>query len=91
MIERVGLGDVFGTGADDGGDFDFPVELGRTARLSTLSFGRLARIVAFRKIGSGGMGCRFPWRGRHSWGDGDEFGDAGDRRAKARRVDGGEL
>ena len=28
VIERVGLGDVFGAGADDGGDFDFPVELG---------------------------------------------------------------
>src|SRR6266699_1724155 len=27
VIERVGLGDVFGAGADDRGDFNFPVEL----------------------------------------------------------------
>ena len=33
MIERVGLADIFGAGADDGGDLDFPVELGRAARL----------------------------------------------------------
>jgi len=24
VVERVGLGDIFGAGADDGGDFDFP-------------------------------------------------------------------
>ena len=33
MVERVGFGDILGAGADDGGDLDFPVELGRAARL----------------------------------------------------------
>src|SRR5713226_505244 len=33
VVERVGLGDVFGAAADDDGDFAFPIELGRAARL----------------------------------------------------------
>ena len=33
VVQCIRLGDVFGATADDGGDFDFPVELGRAARL----------------------------------------------------------
>jgi len=61
MIERVGLGDVFGAGADDGGDLDFPVELVEPRGFSTLSLGRSApcwpsgrrsvRGIGFRLLG----------------------------------------
>src|SRR5450631_979439 len=102
VIERVGLADIFGAGADDGGDLDFPVELGRAARL-------LHGIVG---AGERGIGLEEEdrLRGNRIAGllgvvgvvqtDGDELRDAGDggaepRRAryggKRRRVEGGEL
>ncbi len=57
VIERIGLGDVFGAGADDGGDLDFQSSLIESRGFSTLSFGPLSEVLAFRKkIGSGGMG-----------------------------------
>jgi hypothetical protein len=39
MIERVGLADIFGAAADDGGDFDLPVEFLGFARLLDLVVG----------------------------------------------------
>ena len=58
MVERVGFGDIFGAGADDGGDLDFPVELGRAARLLDRIVGAAqSAVLAFRKkIGSDGIG-----------------------------------
>jgi hypothetical protein len=67
VIERVGLGDVLCAGADDGGDLDLPVELGRAARLSIASFGTAQRGVGLeKKIGSVGSASRSPWRDRRS-------------------------
>ena len=94
MVERVGLGDVLGAGADDGGDFDFPVELGRAARL-------LDGVVG---AGEGGVGFQEEDRlGRNRISgllgmvdivqpDGDELRDAGDGGAQPRlAADGGKL
>src|SRR5216683_1108697 len=102
MVERVGLGDIFGAGADDRGDFDFPVELGRAARL-------LDRIVRTRQRRVGLQKENRLGRDRVSsllgmidivQADRDEFGDPGHGRSQARlasdgrervRVEGGEL
>jgi hypothetical protein len=94
VIERVSFGDVFGAGADDRGDFDFPVELLGFARL-------LDRVV---RTGERGVGLQEEDRlGRNRIAgflgvidiveaDRDEFRDAGDRGAEARRsADGGKL
>src|ERR1700676_1747385 len=102
VVEGVGLGDVFGAGADDGGDFDFPVEFLGFARL----FDRVVRAA------EGGVGLQEENRlGRNRiagllgvidvvQADGDEFGDPGHGRAEPRGaadgrklggVEGGEL
>ena len=57
MVERIRFRNIFGAGADDGGDLDFPVELGRTARLLDRVVGPDSEVLALRKkIGSGGIG-----------------------------------
>jgi hypothetical protein len=94
MVERVGLGDVFGAGADDGGDFDFPVELGRAARL----FDRVVRAAQLRvglqeedRLGRDRI-AGFLGMVDIVQADRDEFRDAGDGAPNARlAVDGGKL
>src|SRR5882757_7286715 len=92
VIERVSLGNVFGAGTDNGGDFDFPVEFLGFARF----FDRIVRTA------QGGVGLQEKDRlGRNRvsgllgvidivQADGDEFRNAGHRRAESRlAVDGG--
>ncbi|MGY3121534.1 hypothetical protein ACVWXQ_005471 [Bradyrhizobium sp. S3.14.4] len=93
VVQRIGFRDILGAGADDGGDLDFPVELGRAARL----FDRIVR------AGQRGVGLHEDDRLGRDRGagflgvvavveaDGDEFRDAGDGRAEARLAgDGGQ-
>ncbi len=57
MLQRIGFGHIFGLGADDDGEFDFPVELGRAAGFSTSSLGPHRLLSAFMKtMGSDGIG-----------------------------------
>ena len=86
MIERVCLRDVFGRGADDGCDFDFPIELGRAAWL------------LHRVIGAAQRGVCLEEEDRFGWNrvagllgviaiiqaNGDELRNAGDRRTEPR-------
>ncbi len=94
VIERIGLGNVFGTGADDGGDFDFPVELGRTARLFYRVVGAAQRGVGLQEEDRFG-GNRIPGLlgvVAIIQPNGDEFRDAGHGRTQPRlAVDGREF
>jgi hypothetical protein len=82
------------SGADDGGDFDFPVELGRSARLLDLVVRSAQRGVGLQEEDRLGRNLRTGFLGMIDivQPDGDEFRDAGHRRADSRlAIDGGEL
>src|SRR6266699_3040958 len=94
VIKRIGLGDIFGAGPDDGGDLDFPVELGRAARLLNLVVGAAQRRVGLQEEDrfcgnriSGLLGMVDIVQANS-----DEFRDAGDGSAEPRlAIDGGKL
>jgi hypothetical protein len=50
VIERVGLGNVFCPGADDDGNFDFPIELGRAARLLDGVVGAAQAVIGLDEV-----------------------------------------
>ena len=102
MLQGVGLGDIFGLGADDDGEFDFPVELGRSARLFDIVVRPAQAGVGLDENDRLGRNCHAGF-GRVIGivqADGDEFGDVADRCAEARipvnqrqggRIDGGDF
>src|SRR6266446_4337498 len=83
VVERVGLGYVLGAGADDGGDFDFPVEFCGAARLLHRIVGAAQRGVGLQEEDRFGWDLRAGLLGVINvvQADGDEFRNAGHRRA----------
>src|SRR6266576_2402592 len=86
VVERVGLGYVLGAGADDGGDFDFPVEFCGAARLLHRIGGAAQRGVGLQEEDRLGRNLRAGLLGVIDvvQADGDEFRNAGHRRANQR-------
>ena len=86
VIKRVGLGDIFGTAADDDGDFAFPVELGRAAGLFDLVVGAAQAVIGLDENDRFGRNGHSDFRGVVAVieADGDEFGHATHRGADPR-------